>query len=308
MIKRCCVPIAEAGEALTHPAALAAVEAAPAAVRADLKSGLVAIPGGFCDVGTRKSRFPEDRDSPRRRVKVAPFLMSPTAVSNAEFAAFVQSTGYRTVAEREGWSFVFHLFLKSPDSHLSPPGLPWWRRVEGAFWAAPEGPGSTIKGRENHPAVHVSWFDAAAYCRWSGLRLPGEVEWERAARGGIERAKFPWGNALHPGGKHAMNVWQGRFPDSNSGEDGFLGTAPVDSYAANGFGMFNMTGNVWEWAADMFDSTATSGSCLYPERVQRGGSYLCHVDYCDRYHVHSRIGTEPDSSAGHSGFRVAADL
>jgi len=275
-------------------------------LQSELRASLVEIPGGFFDMGARRSRFAEDRDSPRRRVKIAPFLLSPFAVTNRDYARFVEATGYRTVAEVEGWSFVFHLFLHCPKRFQSPPGLPWWRKVDGSFWAAPEGPGSRVDDRPDHPVVHISWFDATAYCRWAGLRLPREPEWERAARAGIAKAKFPWGNSFMPAGRHAMNTWQGNFPHDNAAEDGYIGTAPVDAFSPNGFGLYNMTGNVWEWAEDPFDDSTRSDGSFDGVRVQRGGSYLCHDSYCDRYHVHSRTGSEPDSSAGHSGFRTAA--
>jgi len=295
--------MAEGSDGAPYVAAIQKITPADAKLQSELKSALVEIPGGFFDMGARKSRFPQDRDSPRRRVKIAPFHISPYAVTNRDYARFVAATGYRTVAEVEGWSFVFHLFLKTPEQFQSPPGLPWWRKVDGSYWAAPEGPASHVDDRPDHPVVHISWYDAKAYCHWSGLRLPSEAEWERAARGGIARAKFPWGNSFMPGGKHAMNTWQGHFPDENTAEDGHIGTAPVNAFSANGFGLHNMTGNVWEWAEDLFEDQSAVGA-----RVQRGGSFLCHDSYCDRYHVHSRTGTEPDSSAGHSGFRVAADV
>lgn len=281
-----------------------------------LRDKLVIVPGGIFEMGARKSTFPDDLDSPRRKVKLQPFHMSPHSVSNADYAAFVEATGYRTVAEIEGWSFAFHLLMKNLDEFpVSPPGLPWWRRVDGAYWGAPEGPGSDIVGRENHPAVHIAWYDAQAYCNWSGLSLPTEAQWERAARGGKAKQKFPWGNDLKPGGQFAMNTFQGDFPRSNTGEDGWIGTAPVDAFQPNGYGLYNVTGNVWEWVADRFGPLPAPGRLpvLAPQgardgyaRVQRGGSYLCHVSYCDRYHVHSRTRNDPDSSTGNCGFRVAS--
>lgn len=269
-------------------------------------------------MGARRSTFPADLDAPRMRVRLKPFRISPTAVSNREFSAFARETGYRTVAEREGWSFVFHLLLGEPSRWPeSPPGLPWWRRVDGAHWACPEGPASSIAGREDHPVVHIAWYDALAYCRWAGLRLPSEAEWEFAARGGLAHKKFPWGNTPKPGGNFAMNTWQGSFPHENTSEDGFLGTAPVTAYSPNGYGLFNMTGNTWEWVCDVFgprngyqpivEMVRQDGESSVP-RVQRGGSYLCHESYCDRYHVHSRTRNDPDSSTGNCGFRVASCL
>lgn len=285
-------------------------------VRQELRELLKTIPGGIFDMGARQSRFPADLDSPRRKVRVSTFFMSPTAVTNAEYDRFVRATGYRTVAEQEGWSFVFQLLLSDPANWpVSPPGLPWWRKVDGACWSAPQGPGSGIVGREDHPVVHIAWYDALAYCTWAGLQLPTEAQWERAARGGLAKRKFPWGDELIPGGQFAMNIFQGTFPSANTAEDGWIGTAPVDAYHPNGYGMYNMTGNVWEWVADRFGllpasrripATDPTGATIGHARVQRGGSYLCHDSYCDRYHVHSRSRNDPDSSTGNCGFRVAA--
>lgn len=295
-----------------------AVSPADGATRDALRARLIEIPGGIYEMGARKGTYPEDLDSPVRKIKLDPFLISPTTVTNAEFARFVEATGYRTVAEVEGWSVVFHLLLPDPALHPHhPPGLPWWRRVDGAHWAAPEGRGSDWHDRADHPATHVAWFDAVAYCTWAGLRLPTDAEWERAARGGLPRKKFPWGNRMEPEGRHAMNIWQGEFPHRNTAEDGFVGTAPVDAFEPNGYGLYNTTGNVWEWVADRYGPRPAPGRL--PERnptgpadgwprIQRGGSFLCHASYCERYHVHSRTRNDPDSSTSNAGFRVAADL
>lgn len=302
-----------------HMACSLAVAPAGAELTARLRAGMKEIPGGIFEMGARRSTFPADLDSPRRKVKVSPFLMAPTTVTNGEFARFATETGYRTVAEREGWSYVFHQLLDDDLARWpeSPPGLPWWRKVDGACWSAPEGPGSNITSRQDHPVVHMAWYDALAYARWTGLRLPHEAEWEFAARGGLRNKKFPWGNEIMPSGRYAMNTFQGEFPRLNTGDDGWIGTAPADAFEPNGYGLHNMTGNVWEWMQGFFGPLPAASPMppldpTGPEegyaRVQRGGSYLCHVSYCDRYHVHSRTQNDPDSSTGNCGFRVAADL
>ena len=240
-----------------------------------------------------------------REVTLAPYRIARTAVSNAEFAAFVAATGHRTDAEAYGWSFVFGGLL--PQEFPATRGVaeaPWWRQVHGADWAHPEGPHSALAGRLDHPVVHVSRRDAEAYAAWRGVRLPTEAEWEHAARGGRDGEPFPWGGELEPDGEHRMNVWQGTFPTEDSGADGWRGTCPVDAYPANGHGLHNTTGNVWEWTAGRWSPTdpseVTSG-------VSRGGSYLCHASYCRRYRVSARQPHPPDTSTGNLGFRVAAD-
>ena len=310
---------AGAGPGAAYLDAARAVAPAPEAEQAALLNALVPIPGGIFEMGARRSRFPADLDSPRRKVRVAPFLISATAVTTSEYARFAAATGYRTVAEQEGWSYVFHLLLPDPTAWPQhPPGLPWWRRVNGACWSAPEGPGSTFAGREDHPAVHIAWYDAVAYCTWAGLRLPSEAPWERAARGGLAKRKFPWGDEMMPNGARAMNTFQGRFPHHADAGATWTGSLPVGSFAPNGYGLYNMTGNVWEWTNDSFGplpepvrlpprDPARDPLAAEPAapRVQRGGSYLCHDSYCDRYHVHSRTRNDPESSTGNLGFRVA---
>jgi formylglycine-generating enzyme required for sulfatase activity len=249
-----------------------------------------------------------------REVEVSAFSIDPCAVSNRRFAAFVDATGYVTDAERYGWSFVFGGLL--PDEFPDTRGAiqaPWWRQVYGAYWRHPEGPHSSIDDRLDHPVVHVSWRDAEAFCRWSGVRLPTETEWEYAARGGLVQKRFPWGDELEPGGEHRMNVWQGTFPSQNTLEDGFLGTCPVDAFPANGYGLHNTSGNVWEWCGDLFEADG-AGSTPQPAnpagaetRVTRGGSYLCHDSYCNRYRVAARSSNTADTSTGNTGFRCARD-
>jgi formylglycine-generating enzyme len=259
---------------------------------------LVELPAGSFRMGCADPPYPADGEAPVRTVTVARFAIAATTVSNAQFAEFVAATDYRTDAERFGWSFVFAGLL-APDF---PPtraaaATPWWRQVHGADWRHPEGPASSLDGRHDHPAVHVSWNDASAYCEWAQVRLATESEWEFAARGGLDQQPYPWGDVLVPDGVHRMNVWQGAFPTHDTGEDGYRGTAPVDAFAPNAFGLFNMTGNVWEWCADWFSARDA--------RALRGGSYLCHASYCRRYRTSARMGNTPDSSAGNIGFRVA---
>jgi formylglycine-generating enzyme required for sulfatase activity len=260
--------------------------------------------------------YPGDGESPVHRIELDAFGIDAHAVTNDAFVRFVDATGWQTDAERYGWTFVFGGLLPDdfPDTRAVAQA-PWWRQVEGASWRHPEGPHSDVDSRADHPVVHVSWHDAQAYCAWSGTRLPTEAEWEVSARGGLEGRAFPWGDDLEPGGEHRMNVFQGEFPGGDTGADGYLGTAPVDAYEPNGFGLSNVTGNVWEWCSDWFDPTYYSWSAPRnprgPEqgerRVQRGGSYLCHMSYCRRYRVSARFASEPDSSTGNVGFRVAGD-
>ncbi|NPD14338.1 formylglycine-generating enzyme family protein [Xinfangfangia sp. D13-10-4-6] len=275
------------------------------------------IPGGFAEMGAPKSRYAADLDSPRRRIRLDPFQISATCITNALFAQFVAESGHRTTAEREGWSFVFHLGLSDPGAFAAPPGTPWWRQVKGADWAHPEGPGSSVAGREDHPVVHVSWDDAVAFARFTGTALPSEAQWEHAARGGLRRMKFPWGNELAPGGTHRCNTWQGSFPMENSAADGHSGTAPAQSYMPNGYGLYNMSGNVWEWVADWFGPLPAAkipplanpgGPSEGQGRVIRGGSHLCCASYCERYFVHSRSHNTPASTTGHMGFRLACPI
>lgn len=315
----CCGPQAERRDLRIGSTSEAPHRDARAVVRT-----MVRIPGGaFLMGGDDPDAFPEDGEGPVRAVTLRPFAIDATCVTYAQFAAFVKAMAYVTDAERFGWSYVFHLLL-APESrrHLfdgSVPDAPWWLRVSGASWRAPEGPGSSFAMRQNHPVVHVSWADAVAYATWAGKRLPTEAEWEMAARGGLVRARFPWGNELTPRGRHRCNIWQGQFPHINTGEDGYVGTAPVKAFAPNGFGLYNVSGNIWEWCADWWSSTwhvpercesrvDPQGPPTGTEKVIRGGSYLCHVSYCNRYRIAARTKNTADSSTGHMGFRCAADL
>ncbi|MFW5643693.1 MAG: formylglycine-generating enzyme family protein [Alkalispirochaeta sp.] len=279
------------------------------------------LPGGSFTMGTDSDEgFPDDGEGPARRVTVDAFSIDPYVVTNDDFARFVAETGYVTEAERFGWSFVFHAFVSSVARKRGEvravPGLEWWLGVERACWKRPEGRGSSTRGRGDHPVVHVSYHDATAYSNWAGARLPTEAEWEYAARGGLEGKRFAWGDDLTPGGTHMANIWQGSFPATNTQDDGYAGTAPVNAFAPNGFGLYNVAGNVWEWCADWFspdwhvperDDTRRNprGPVRGDRKVNRGGSYLCHHSYCNRYRVAARSSNTPDSSTGNLGFRVA---
>jgi len=279
---------------------------------------MVEILAGSFQMGTNDAGFPEDGEGPVREVELDTYYIDRHAVTNAEFIQFVKDTGYTTDAERYGWSFVFRDFLdedNKPYAMDTVQSASWWIAVEGAWWLRPEGPESDISGRLDHPVVHVSWHDAVAYCEWAGKRLPTEAEWERAARGGLEGKQFPWGDELTPDGEHRCNIWQGNFPERNTGEDGYLGTAPVDEFEPNDHGLYNTSGNVWEWCTDWFSSDHHAegprenpqGPSDGSEKVIRGGSYLCHRSYCNRYRVAARTSSTPDSSTGHTGFRCALD-
>lgn len=273
------------------------------------------IPTGVFTMGTNGTYgYVEDGEGPAHVVELDEFAIGIYAVTNKEFGKFVKATGYITDAEKYDWSFVFAGLL--PKNFPPTRGVaqtPWWRQAFGANWRQPEGPQSHLKGRADHPVTHVSWNDATAYCQWIGGRLPTEAEWEYAARGGREGYMYPWGDEREPDGKHKMNVWQGVFPDANTKEDGYIATAPVDSYEPNGYGLYNATGNVWEWCGDWFNADyykqSPGKNPLGPtngaRRVMRGGSFLCHDSYCFRYRVDARSANEQDASTSNLGFRVA---
>lgn len=303
----CCGP-ARKPSGVTEPGAtVASRRVADDATRRRLRRALVDLPGGTCLVGCEGPEArPGDGEGPVREVTVTPFALAATTVTNRQFAAFVRATGYVTTAEAEGWSFV-PVPLLSPEQRNRVIGLvtetPWWGRIDGTTWRTPWGPGSTLQGLDEHPVVHVSAHDAEAYCSWAGLRLPTETEWEMAARGGLEQRRYPWGDEFMPRGRHRCNIWQGPFPHHNTGEDGWLATAPVKTYGPNGLGFYQMAGNVWEWNADPWSA---GGHTDHGQRVIRGGSFMCHDSYCNRYRVSARTATTPDSTTSHMGFRAAA--
>lgn len=275
------------------------------------------IPGGTFGMGDHFAEgYSQDGESPVHKVTLPDFRLAATTVTNAQFALFVKETGHVTAAEQFGVSAVFHLAFRGRESDIlhRTGRTPWWLAVKGADWRHPDGPASEIYDRQNHPVVHVSWDDAAAYCRWAGTRLPTEAEWEYAARGGLDGRRYVWGDELTPRGQWRCNIWQGRFPVENTEEDGYPTTAPVKSYRPNGYGLWQIAGNVWEWCQDWFDHNyyersephAPRGPDDGTQRVIRGGSYLCHASYCHRYRVSARSSNTPDSTAGNIGFRCAS--
>ena len=316
MAESCCTPSAETGRPASLHVSASLVRTEPVG---SAPKEMVQIPGGTFLMGTNDDvGFPADGEGPVREVDVSPFFMDETAVTNAQFGRFVRQTRYRTEAERYGWSFVFHSFIPRKVARTVTQAVAeasWWWRVDGACWRRPEGPSSGIGRRMDHPAVHVSWNDAQSYCRWAGKRLPTEAEWEMAARGGLLGKRYAWGDELTPDGNHKCNIWQGDFPNTDTREDGYAGTAPSRSFDPNGFGLYNVSGNVWEWQWDWFSPTFhREGPRIDPtgpptgmSRVIRGGSYLCHESYCNRYRVAARSANTPDSSTGNMGFRCVVD-
>ena len=307
----CCAPDAK-HEAAADPTV--AIKARTEPLTTDEMVGIKK--GSFLMGSDDRWAYPSDGERPVREISLDSFWIDPVAVSNGAFASFIEATGYATEAERFGWSFVFAGLL--PDDFPPTQAVveaPWWRKVDGADWQHPEGPQSSVDDRLDHPAVHVTWNDAQAYCTWARRRLPTEAEWEFAARGGLDGKAFPWGDEREPGGEHRMNVWQGEFPIKNTEADRYYGTCPVDAFPPNGYGLHNVTGNVWEWAADWFDPAFRRqdrghhprGPATGTPKIQKGGSYLCHDSYCRRYRAAARQGNSPDSSAGNVGFRCARD-
>ena len=262
------------------------------------RDGMILIKGRKFLMGTEDGMSSE---SPVHEVTVKSLWMDRHEVTVAEFAKFVSATGYKTDAEKFGWSGAFN--LKTGE----------WKRTKGANWQHPDGPGS--EAASNEPVCQVSWNDAAAYAKWAGKRLPTEAEWEYAARGGLEQKKYSWGDELRPAGKPVANWWQGNFPDRNTGEDGFVGRAPVESFPANGYGLYDVTGNVWEWCADWYaDDYYLKSARDDPrgpddgkERVIRGGSWMCAENFCNNYRVAARSQATPDSGLNNLGFRCVRD-
>ncbi|HVE60347.1 MAG TPA: formylglycine-generating enzyme family protein [Chitinophagaceae bacterium] len=309
-------------------------------------TGMVYIPGGSFMMGGDNNQASED-EYPKHAVQVNGFWMDETEVTNAQFEKFVNATGYRTTAEQKPDWEEFKKTLppgtaKPSDDILVPASLvfkqtqegvdlnnyaQWWSWVPGADWKHPQGPNSNIKAKENFPVVHISWYDAMAYCKWAGKRLPTEAEWEFAARGGLSNNIYPWGNEHINNGKSKTNSWEGKFPSYNEKKDGYITGAPVRSFVANGYGLYDMAGNVWEWCSDWYDAgyyktiaNTTTTNPLGPQksydpdepytskRVLRGGSFLCNDSYCSGYRVARRMKSSPDTGFEHTGFRCAKDV
>jgi formylglycine-generating enzyme required for sulfatase activity len=305
------------------------------------KEGMVLIPSGILNMGGDNKQADPD-EFPKHQVVIDSFWMDITEVTNAQFQDFVDATGYITVAERPIiWEEIAKTLPPNtprlPDSLLQPGALvfvptrspvslnevsQWWKWTLGANWQHPEGPKSSIKGRENCPVVQIAFEDAAAYAAWAGKRLPTESEWEWAARGGLKEMVYPWGNEDVNIGQPKANFWQGVFPYQNTKKDGYLGVAPVKSFEPNSYGLYDMAGNVWEWCADWYKydyykeagskNNSSKGGPMdsfdpdepySPKRVMRGGSFLCNDDYCSGYRVARRMKSSPDTGLNHTGFR-----
>ena len=285
---------------------------------------MVTIPKGNYLIGTNhKDGFLQDKEGPQVEISLEAFEISQTTITNEEFHLFVKETGYVTEAEKYGWSYVFHYFLTTEEKNkaIEIPGLNWWYGVQGANWKHPEGKKSTILDRLDHPVVHISRNDCLAYCKWSDTRLPTEAEWEVAAKEGTAFELYPWGDDFLKDGLYQCNIWQGNFPLTNTLEDGFSNTAPAQHYESNGYGMYQMIGNVWEWCLnpqgiDLLDFKEL-GSDYFKQHFQeidekayaiRGGSFLCHESYCKRYRIAARNGNTGDSSSNNMGFRVVREI
>lgn len=274
----------------------------------------ILIPAGTALVGTKNSLVRSDGESPLRKQKINDFYIDNTSVSNRRFAEFIDATSYKTEAEKIGWSFAFFNHLPIGDSNEGSSSANWWRKIHNANWRQINGLGSEKDWKPDHPVVHVSHKDAIAFAHWADGRLPTEAEWEHAARGGLGDVRFPWGDdepdddTFQP-----CNIWQGSFPHHNTCTDGYNATAPVKSFQPNGFGLYNLVGNVWEWTSTPYTvralhskarkKNATMKGCF----VLKGGSFMCHKSYCFRYRIAARSGNTPDSTTSHQGFRLAYD-
>lgn len=306
-VKTCCTPH-RSGDRTTHGTL------SHATADEDITFDTVDIGGGTGLLGTDRPVMPADEEAPTRQVDIQPFRIMRAAVTNALFREFVAASGYKTDAERYGWSFVFDGDCARTSLQSTATGAPWWRAVKQASWQCIDGVTKNDTALDDHPVVHVSWNDARAFARWAGGRLPLEREWEYAARGGRADVMFPWGDAEPDDHQFTpCNIWQGDFPRNNTAQDGYAATAPVRTFEPNGYGLYNLCGNVWEWTAQSFkirsrESAARAfGKQMRGTKVLKGGSFLCHRSYCYRYRIAARTASTPDSSTTHQGFRLVFD-
>ncbi len=309
----CCMPVRGIRSALT-PSAIAAPKSMKLGDYREIER--IEIPAGRAIRGTNNPQIPNDGEDPIRYSEIGAFFMSATSITNAQFAEFVEATGYVTTAERWGWSFVFHLQVPERfEPTLGIDGLEWWRQVHGANWRDIHGPGTHDEvWHADHPVVQVSYHDARAFAKWAGGRLPSEAEWEHAARGGLGDVKYPWGDEEPTDTANLYcNNWQGIFPDVNTEADGYMSTAPARSFEPNGYGLYNMVGNVWEWTKTPFTIQSQKRAVkarlagLKGYKVGKGGSFLCHKSYCYRYRIAARSPQDQTSTTPHQGFRVVWD-
>ena len=311
----CCTPSIDGTKEAAATAAAKKQPVKELTEHAGIANESIAIPPGTALLGTDRPMISIDEEGPCRTKNIAAFRMMEAPVTNDQFSRFIDATGYVTDAERYGWSFVFHDQL--PANFQATQALvdtQWWRKVDHADWRRLCGPDVEHALEPDHPVVHVSWNDANAFARWAGGRLPSETEWEHAARGGLGDVMFPWGDrepddtSFHP-----CNIWQGKFPVQNLQKDGFAATAPAKSFEPNGYGLYNMCGNVWEWTSGRLKITGkTQASRAQAKhykgsKLLKGGSFLCHKSYCFRYRIAARTGTTPDSTTTHQGFRLVFD-
>jgi formylglycine-generating enzyme len=310
----------------TVPARFAATQDTNSIVNTNASTdGMVWIAGGEFMMGAADNEGRAD-EYPRRKMAIKGFWMDAAEVTNAQFRKFVEATGYITTAEKDpDWEELKKQLPagtpKPADSLLKASSLvftptahavslndvsQWWTWTRGADWKHPQGPGSSIQGKDNHPVVHISWYDAVAYCKWAGKRLPSEAEWEYAAKGGSKSNIYPWGNEDPESGKAKANTWQGAFPYQNKVSDAYYRTSPVRSFAANAYGLYDMAGNVWEWCRDWNDGNVDA-QAQAAEKAVRGGSFLCNASYCKGYRVSARMKTSMDTGLEHTGFRCVKD-
>jgi len=322
--KGCCSP-KRSGVSESLPLSIPPTEEAGRECRKVSREGMILVEAGSFPMGyDGPEAFPGDGEGPVRDIDLDAYWMDATSVTNAHFSEFIDATGYVTESERFGWAYVFVGQLSASKQRKlkeerAVKGLQWWYGIEGAYWRKPEGPGSNIKKRMDHPVVSVSWNDAVAYATWAGKRLPSEAEWECASRGPNKLTTlYPWGDTLVPNKKHRCNIWQGEFPNNNIAADGYKWTAPAKSFQKYDGGFYNLLGNVWEWCSDWFSPhwhlpnepetrVNPKGPKTGDTRVMKGGSFLCHESYCNRYRLGARTSNTPDSATTNLGFRCAMD-